>query len=112
MLGAVAVHVGLRSEPSAGSAPVRAALRTSRPSQLDARLWIGAALFGVGWGLSAFARPTWCRWPMQNTRSCVLRRDGRRQLAVDGLTRAVRAGGRWARAYEIRCRSSARASLC
>ena len=55
MIGAIAVHLVFALRAKAGGAPVladRYHLPTER--RLDARLLVGAALFGAGWGISGF----------------------------------------------------------
>lgn len=53
MLGAIAVHaVWLRWSAQTG-APL-ASLPPARPTSVDSKLLVGAALFGVGWGLSGY----------------------------------------------------------
>lgn len=55
MVGAIAVHVGpvqwaLRGRKALGSG----AFATAGPTRIDAPLVIGAALFGLGWGIAGF----------------------------------------------------------
>lgn len=54
MAGAVGVHFAwLRLGPQA-SEPAQATSLLPQPSVIDARLLSGAALFGVGWGMSGY----------------------------------------------------------
>ncbi|MFP2957348.1 DUF6691 family protein [Myxococcus sp. 1LA] len=55
MGGAIAVHAALRSLIHQRARPLFAAKFSSLPtSRPDARLLVGAALFGVGWGLGGY----------------------------------------------------------
>lgn len=55
MVGALAVHAGLRPLILRRRAPVlSSAFPEAPPARLDAGLCAGAAIFGVGWGLSGY----------------------------------------------------------
>jgi uncharacterized membrane protein YedE/YeeE len=55
MAGAIALHVGAAQWALRAQRPLWAsAFRLPRSTTLDARLVVGAALFGVGWGIAGF----------------------------------------------------------
>lgn len=55
MIGAIGVHAVLRRLIAKRAAPVFAPAFEARPkARVDARLLLGAAVFGVGWGLGGY----------------------------------------------------------
>jgi len=55
MVGAIAVHaLGLRSARRLGAPLASRAFSVAPPPRIDARLVVGSAIFGVGWGLSGY----------------------------------------------------------
>jgi uncharacterized membrane protein YedE/YeeE len=55
MLGAIGVHFAFARRARLGNAPLLAAKNELPAAKgLDARLFAGAALFGIGWGIAGF----------------------------------------------------------